>query len=62
MCSSDLVDLVNSKADAVTVKVSGDATATASLTDLGVTVDAEAVADAALKPSASFGSRLVGLF
>lgn len=62
MNRQQIVDLVNSKADAVTVKVSGDASATASLTDLGVTVDAEAVADAALKPSASFGSRLAGLF
>ena len=62
MSRQQIVDLVSSKADAVTVKVSGDASATASLTDLGVTVDAEAVADAALKPSASFGSRLAGLF
>ncbi|WP_232009787.1 L,D-transpeptidase family protein [Actinomyces howellii] len=48
MSRQEIVSVVQDRADGATVTVSGDASASASLADLGVTVDAGATADAVL--------------
>ena len=61
MSRDDIVNAVNDRAAGATVAISGDATATASLADLGTTVDAEATADAALARGASVPGRFGAL-
>ena len=62
MSRDDIVTAINDKAADATVDISGDATATASLADLGTTVDAEATADAAMARGESVPGRFGALF
>ena len=62
MTRDEIASMITSKAESATVAVSGDVTATATLADLGITVDAGATADAALARSESIGDRLTALF
>ena len=62
MSRDDIVTAINDKAADATVDISGDATATATLADLGTTVDAEATADAAMARGESVPGRFGALF
>ena len=57
----EIVDLVQSRADAATVSISGDVSSTATLADLGTNVDAQATADAAMAHSAGIIDRFAAL-
>lgn len=59
---AQIADLVTQRAEAATVTISGDVKATASLADLGTTVDADATADAALRHSEGILDRFTALF
>ncbi len=61
MTRSEIVSLVEKKAEATTVAIDGDTTATASLADLGTTVDAQATADAVMAANGGFIDRLGAL-
>lgn len=61
MSREEIATLVRSRAESVTVSVTGDVSATASLAQLGTTVDAEATAQAAIAPSSSVLHRLTAL-
>ena len=61
MSREEIATLVRSRAESVTVSVTGDVSATASLAQLGTTVDAEATAQAAIAPSRSVLHRLTAL-
>ena len=61
MSREEIATLVRSRAESVTVSVTGDVSATASLAQLGTTVDAEATAQAAVAPSSSILHRLTAL-
>ena len=61
MSREEIATLVRSRAESVTVSVTGDVSATASLAQLGTTVDAEATAQAAVAPSSSVLHRLTAL-
>lgn len=61
MTRSEIVRLVSSQAAKATVAVTGDVTETATLADLGTTVDAERTADAALARSAGVVDRFRAL-
>lgn len=61
MSREEIATLVRSRAESVTVSVTGDVSATASLAQLGTTVDAEATAQSAVAPSSSVLHRLTAL-
>ncbi|WP_194786387.1 L,D-transpeptidase family protein [Actinomyces haliotis] len=61
MTHDEIVKLVEDKAAKSEVSITGDATATASLADLGTTVDAEKTADAAMADSQSVTGRFKAL-
>lgn len=61
MSREEIATLVRNRAESVTVSVTGDVSATASLAQLGTTVDAEATAQAAVAPSSSILHRLTAL-
>ncbi|WP_172119540.1 L,D-transpeptidase family protein [Actinomyces faecalis] len=58
---SEIVQIVTQRADSATVTLSGDVQATASLADLGTSVDAEATADNAMERSAQVLDRFKAL-
>lgn len=63
MGAEQIASLVETRAQDVTVAITVDAeTVTASLSDLGVTVDAKATASQAMAGNASFGGKLGALF
>ncbi|WP_241655508.1 L,D-transpeptidase family protein [Actinomyces oricola] len=62
MSREQIITLVEDKASNATVAISGDVQATATLTDIGTTVDAEATADAAMARGASVTDRFRALF
>ena len=62
MTRDEIASMIASRSESATVAVSGDATGTATLADLGITVDAGATADAALARGATAGDRLTALF
>ena len=57
MSREQIVSLVQKRAAAATVTINGDVSATATLADLGTTVDPEATADAAMAASADVSAR-----
>ena len=61
MSREQIVSLVQKRAAAATVTINGDVSATATLADLGTTVDAEATADAAMTASADVVDRFKAL-
>ncbi|WP_257210277.1 L,D-transpeptidase family protein [Actinomyces ruminis] len=61
MSRDEIVKAIEAKADAATVTITGDAEATASLTDLGTTINAEATADAAMSRGADVIDRFKAL-
>ncbi|MDU0347240.1 L,D-transpeptidase [Actinomyces sp. MRS3W] len=61
MSREQIVAAIESRAEAATVTITGDAQATASLTQLGTTVDAEATADAAMNRGAGIVDRFKAL-
>ncbi|MBM6978597.1 MAG: L,D-transpeptidase family protein [Actinomyces succiniciruminis] len=61
MTRDEIVDAINARVQAATVSVTGDVEATASLTDLGTTVDAEATADAVMSRGADVVDRFKAL-
>ncbi|RAX22094.1 MULTISPECIES: L,D-transpeptidase [unclassified Actinomyces] len=61
MSRDEIVAAINARVQAATVTVTGDVEATASLTDLGTTVDAEATADAAMSRGADVVDRFTAL-
>ena len=61
MTRAEIVSLVEDEAAKSEVTITGDATATASLADLGTTVDAEKTADAAMAASGSVTGRFKAL-
>ncbi|SPT53048.1 Uncharacterized vancomycin resistance protein [Actinomyces bovis] len=61
MSREQIVNLVNSRAENVTITVTGDVTGSAKLADLGTSVDAEATADAVLQPNSSVLNRFKAL-
>lgn len=61
MTHDEIVKLVEDKASESEVTITGDATATASLADLGTAVDAEKTADAAMAASQSVTGRFKAL-
>lgn len=62
MTRQQVVDAIEAAADDVTVNISGDVTRTATLAELGTTVDAEATADAVLARSEPVLDRFRALF
>ncbi|WP_243856501.1 MULTISPECIES: L,D-transpeptidase [Actinomyces] len=62
MTRAQISELVSGLAQQTTVSVTGDVEATASLSDLGTTVDADATADAALAASSDVVGRFRALF
>lgn len=61
MSRDEIIDAINARGQAATVTVTGDAEATASLTDLGTTIDAEATADAVMSRGADVIDRFKAL-
>ena len=61
MNRDDIVTAINDRIGNATVTISGDANATATLADLGTTVDAEATADAALARGEGVADRFTAL-
>ncbi|WP_343212255.1 L,D-transpeptidase [Actinomyces sp. 565] len=61
MSRQEIADVVSTKADAATVTITGDAEATATLAELGTTVDADATADAAMQHGAGIIDRFRAL-
>lgn len=57
----EIVEIIESRAQGATVSISGDVQATASLADLGATVDAQATADAVMARGESVVSRFEAL-
>ncbi|WP_244924882.1 L,D-transpeptidase [Actinomyces bowdenii] len=57
----EIVELIEDRAQGATVSISGDVQATASLADLGTTVDAQATADAVMARGESVVSRFEAL-
>lgn len=62
MTREQIAELVSSRAQDTQVTITGDVQATASLSDLGVSVDADATAQSALEASTGVVSRLRALF
>ena len=62
MTREQIAELVSSRAQSTSVSITGDVQATASLADLGVSVDADATAQSALEASTDVVSRLGALF
>ena len=62
MTQSEIAKLVSSKASSATVSISGAVNRQASLSELGVKVDAAATAKAALSPNASIMNRFTAPF
>ena len=62
MTASQVAEKVQKESASAAVRISGDATKSASLSDLGYKVDAKKAAAEALAPSQGFLSRLAGLF
>lgn len=61
MSRDQIITAVEERASNITVSIDGDASANASLTDLGVTVDAEATADAVMARGAHVVDRFTAL-
>lgn len=61
MTRQEIINLITNKAQEVKVTINGDVQASASLADLGTSVDPQATADAALKPSRSVLGRFKAL-
>ncbi|WP_247595415.1 L,D-transpeptidase [Actinomyces procaprae] len=61
MSRAEITKTIKTRADAATVSITGDAEATATLSDLGTTVDAEATATAAMARSAGVIDRFKAL-
>ncbi|WP_244963372.1 L,D-transpeptidase family protein [Actinomyces trachealis] len=62
MSRDQIIKLVNSRAENVTITITGDVNGSAKLADLGTSIDAEATADSVLQANSSVMNRFKALF